>query len=154
MAPLTTIHFVCTGNVYRSRLAEAYCVSKQIPRIRVTSSGIAAGRDGDAAISPWAADVLKRYALLEYAAPTWQRSTEALVKASDVLVFMESEHQRSCEAWIVPRRHRVEVWEIEDIGPTEFSRIPEKVERTFAMIRERTDELLNRLNLKGRETAS
>jgi protein-tyrosine-phosphatase len=145
VASQTNIHFVCTGNIYRSRLAEAYCVSKSIPGIRVTSSGIAAGRDGNAAISPWAADVLNRYGLAAYAAPNWQRSTEELVKASDVLVFMESEHRRFCKEWIVDGRHRVEVWEIEDIGPMEFSKIPDKVERTFATIRVRVDELLKGL---------
>lgn len=144
VASLIHIHFVCTGNVYRSRLAEAYCVSKGIAGVRVTSSGIAAGRDGQAAISPWAADVLKRYGLTRYAAPSWQRSAGDLVKASDVLVFMESEHHQFCEAWI-EGRHRVEVWEIEDIGPMEFSKIPEKVERTFARIRERVDALLEEL---------
>ena len=149
VASLTNIHFVCTGNIYRSRLAEAYCVSKGVPGIHVTSSGIAAGRDGNVAISPWAVAVLNRYGLASYAAPGWQRSTAALVKASDVLVFMESEHEGFCAEWIEPGRHRVEVWAIEDIGPMEFSKIPEKVERTFAMIRQRTDELLKALKEAG-----
>lgn len=117
--------------------------------MRVSSSGIAAGRDGNAAISPWAADVLSRYELVSYAAPGWQKSTEALIQASDVLVFMESEHHRFCESWIVPGRHRVEVWEIEDIGPMEFSKIPDKVERTFAMIRNRVDGLLKSFEQAG-----
>jgi len=55
MAAPTTIHFVCTGNVYRSRLAEVYCASMSISGIRVISSGIAAGLDDDAPISPHAA---------------------------------------------------------------------------------------------------
>ena len=149
MPSLINIHFVCTGNIYRSRLAEAYCTSRRIPGIRVTSSGIAAGRDGNAAISPWAGDVLDRYGLASYAAPYWQRSSEALVQASDVLVFMEPEHERFCAEWIEPGRHRVEVWGIEDIGSMEFSKIPEKVERTFAMIRQRSDELLRALRETG-----
>jgi protein-tyrosine-phosphatase len=137
---------VCTGNIYRSRMAEAYCLSKGIPGIRATSSGIAAGRDGNAAISPLAADILGRNGLASYAAANWQRTTEALIRASDVLVFLESEHRQFCEAWIERGRHRVEVWEIEDIGPMDIGKIPEKVERTFAMIRERTDALLNNLD--------
>ena len=150
MASLTTIHFVCTGNIYRSRMAEAYCLSKGIPGIRATSSGIAAGRDGNAPISPWAADVFRRYGLESFAAAGWQRTTEGLIQANDVLVFMESEHQHFCEAWIERDRHRVEVWEIEDIGPMDVGKIPEKVERTFEMIRERTDALLKTLTLSER----
>jgi hypothetical protein len=61
---------------------------------------------------------------------------------SDVLVFMESEHSRFCENWIEPNRQRVEVWEIEDVGPMDAEKVAEKVERTFGMIRRRTDMLL------------
>ena len=35
-----TIHFICTGNIYRSRLAEAYCASKRVAGLCVLSSGI------------------------------------------------------------------------------------------------------------------
>ncbi len=136
------IHFICTGNIYRSRLAEAYCNSLCVPGIQVISSGIAAGRDGDAAISPYAADVLARYSLHSYAAARWQRTTAELVQGSDVLVFMEAEHRRFCEKWIEAARQRIEVWGIEDIGPIDRMEIANKVERTFAMIRQRTDSLL------------
>jgi protein-tyrosine-phosphatase len=144
----TIIQFICTGNIYRSRLAEAYCASKQIPGVRVLSTGVAAGKNGDASISPYAADVLTRYGINSYAAKSWQRTTAALVRASDVLVFMEPEHQRFCETWIEPGRHQVEVWGIEDIGPIDAARIPDEVERTFSMIRQRTDVLLAELGLR------
>jgi protein-tyrosine-phosphatase len=142
---VTSIHFICTGNVYRSRLAEAYCASRCIAGIRVSSSGIAAGRDEPAPISPWAAEVLARCNLDSFAAKHWQRTTAALVEASDVLVFMESEHHRFCEQWIEPARQRIEVWGVEDIGPIPAEKIPKKVERTFALIRQRTDALLRDL---------
>jgi protein-tyrosine-phosphatase len=137
-----TIHFVCTGNVYRSRLAEAYCASKRVPGIHAISSGIAAGLNGDAPISPYAAEVLEQYHLDSYAAARWQPTTAALVRASDVLVFMESEHRRFCEKWLEPARQQIEVWEIEDVGPVAANEIAFKVQRTFRIIRQRTDELL------------
>jgi protein-tyrosine-phosphatase len=142
-----TIHFVCTGNVYRSRLAEAYCASKRIPGVRPVSSGIAPGLNGDAPISPWAAEVLAQYGLGCYAAARWQPTTAALVRASDVLVFMEDEHRRFCEKWLDPARQTMEVWGIEDIGPIAVDEIPNKVKRKFRIIRERTDELLTMLHL-------
>jgi protein-tyrosine-phosphatase len=116
------IHFICTGNVYRSRLAEAYCASRCATGIQAFSSGIGAGLNGDAPISPYAADVLAKRGLDSYAAARWQRTTATLVQASDVLVFMESEHRRFCENWIEPTRQRVEVWEIEDVGPVDARR--------------------------------
>lgn len=143
----STIQFVCTGNLYRSRLAEAYCASKRVFGVRAISSGIAAGRNGDAPISPYAADVLAQYGLEPYAAARWQPTTAALVRVSDVIVFMESEHRRFCEEWLEPSRQRIEVWGIEDVGPGNTAEIRDMVQRTFRVIRQRTDELLNSLGL-------
>lgn len=42
MISIKTIHFVCRGNNFRSRLAEAYLNSKKLPGIKVISSGIEA----------------------------------------------------------------------------------------------------------------
>jgi len=140
------IHFICTGNIYRSRLAEAYCASCCSPGVQVLSSGIAAGSKGNVPISPYAADILTDYSLTSYAAPHWQRTTASLVHASDVLVFMETEHRRFCQEWIEPARQRIEVWEIEDVGPMKASEIADEVQRTFAIIRQRTDALLAALH--------
>jgi hypothetical protein len=64
-----------------------------------------------------------------------------------VLVFMESEHQRFCEEWIEAMRQRIEVWGIEDVGPIDAVEIPNEVERTFGIIRQRIDTLLTGLGL-------
>jgi protein-tyrosine-phosphatase len=141
------IHFICTGNIYRSRLAEAYCASRCSPGVNVLSSGVAAGLNGDIPISPYAADILAKYSLTSYAAPHWQRTTASLVHRSDVLIFMEKEHRRFCEDWIEPERQRIEVWEVEDVGSTKASEIADKVDRTFGIIRQRTDALLATLGL-------
>jgi protein-tyrosine-phosphatase len=139
------IHFVCTGNIYRSRLAEAYCASRCGSEVHVFSSGIEAGRNGAAAISSYAADILADYALTSFASPRWQRTTAALVHASDVLVFMEEEHRRFCEEWIEPKRQRIEVWEVEDVGAIDAAEITRRVESTFRIIRRKTDSLLTTL---------
>ena len=110
--------------------------------IHVFSSGIRAGLNGDVPISPYAADALTKHGLNGYAVARWQRTSAELVRASDVLVFMESEHQRFCEKWIEAMHQRIEVWEIEDVGPIDAAEIPNKVERTFGMIRQRIDALL------------
>jgi hypothetical protein len=96
--------------------------------------------------------VLAQYSLGSYAAAGWQRTTPALVQASDVLVFMESVHRQFCADWIVPGieagGQRIEVWEIEDIGQMDaVAQIPEKVRRTFVIIRRQTDALLSALGL-------
>ena len=142
-----TIHFICTGNIYRSRLAEAYCVSKGVPGLRVLSSGTGAALHDGVPIAPYAARVLYERGLARFAAPSWQQTTAPLVRASDVLVFMEREHYHFCKDWIDPIRHTVEIWDIPDIGPIDAERIMTKVEQTFEMIRKRTDTLLSTLRL-------
>lgn len=145
--PVIRVHFICTGNIYRSRLSEAYFASRCAHGAQVFSSGIASGMDQDIPISPYAADILARYGLDSYAAPRWQQTTENLVRSSDVLIFMERVHLRFCEDWIDPARQRIEVWGIEDVGPIPAARIPEKVARTFGVICQQTDALLAALGL-------
>jgi hypothetical protein len=62
---------------------------------------------------------------------------------------MEAEHLRFCEEWIDPSRQRTEVWGIEDVGSIPAARIPQEVERTFGIIRQRTDALLTTLGLSN-----
>ena len=76
------------------------------------------------------------------------------MNASDVLVFMETEHRRFCEAWIEPERQRIEVWEIEDVGSINATEITNKVDRTFGIIRQQTDALLATLGLRHTGPAS
>ena len=143
-----TIHFICTGNIYRSRLAEAYCASKGVPGLRVLSSGIGTKLNRGVPIASHAARVLSERCIERFAAPSWQQTTSALVRASDVLVFMEREHYTFCKDWIDPARQTVEIWEIPDVGPLDAAQIMTKVEQTFEMIALRTDMLLTTLGLK------
>jgi protein-tyrosine-phosphatase len=140
-----TIHFICTGNIYRSRLAEAYCAFKGIAGLSVLSSGIGTKLNRGIPIASYAARVLSERGMERFTASSWQQTTEALVRTSDVLVFMEREHYTFCKDWLDPVRQTVEIWEIPDVGPVDAARIMAKVEQTFEMIRERTDMLLTTL---------
>ncbi|MBZ5627174.1 MAG: hypothetical protein LAQ69_52150 [Acidobacteriia bacterium] len=140
-----TIHFICTGNIYRSRLAEAYCASKGVPGLGVLSSGIGTASNRGVPIAPYTARVLQERDLERFAAPAWQQTTAALVQAGDVLVFMEREHYRFCKDWIDPIRQTVEIWDIPDVGPVDAAQIMSKVDQAFEMIRQRTDTLLKAL---------
>ena len=140
------IHFICTGNIFRSRLAEAYCKSKGVSGLDVMSSGIQTILNGGVPIARYAADVLRAYSLERYAAPSWQQTTPALVRASDVLVFMEREHYYFCEDWVDSGRQKLETWDIPDVGSeVGAAEIMTKVERTFATIRRQADLLLTKL---------
>jgi protein-tyrosine-phosphatase len=139
------LHFICTGNTYRSRMAEAYGASRRVPGLSVLSSGIQAGLSGLVPISQYAAETLRGYGLEGFASASWQQTTAALVRKSDVLVFMEDEHYRFCRDWVDPSMQMVQIWDIPDIGPGLGPvEIRTKAERTFAMIQHKTDLLLAR----------
>ena len=133
-----TIHFICTGNIYRSRLAEAYCASKGVVGLYVSSSGVGTKLNRGVAIASYAARVLSERGIE-------QQTTAALVRASDVLVFMEREHYTFCKDWLDAVRQTVEIWNIPDVGPVDAPQIMTKVEQTFEMIKQRTDTLLTTL---------
>jgi protein-tyrosine-phosphatase len=140
------IHFICTGNIYRSRMAEAYCVSKGIPGLSVLSSGIRTALNGLVPIAPYAADTLRGHGLERFVSASWQQTTAALVRKSDILVFMEDEHYRFCLDWIDSSTQTVQIWNIPDIGSgVGLAQIRTVAERTFAIIKQQTDLLLAEL---------
>jgi hypothetical protein len=61
--------------------------------------------------------------------------TAVLIRANNILGFMEREHHRFCEDLIDPMRQTVEIWDIPDVGQVDTARIMNKVEQTFEMIR-------------------
>lgn len=144
-----TIHFICTGNVYRSRLAEAYCASRGLPGLNVFSSGTGTALNRGILLAPHTARLLKEHDLERFAAASWQQTTEVLVRSSDVLVFMEPEHFRFCQEWIDPVRQVVKIWDISDIRHTDASGIIDEVEHTFAAIQQRVDLLLMTLRIQN-----
>ena len=99
-----------------------------------------------ATITPYAASILREYGFEKFAAPTWQQTTEVLVQASDILVFMEREHYDFCTVWIDAKRHQCRIWAIPDVGPLlDTPGLNAEVKRTFAVIRQQTDALLKEL---------
>src|SRR5260370_26269161 len=79
-------------NIYRSRLAEAYCASKGVPGLGVLSSGIGTNLNRGIPIASYAARVLRERGLERFAAPSWRQTTAALGRSSHVLPFIERYH--------------------------------------------------------------
>jgi protein-tyrosine-phosphatase len=142
-----TIHFICTGNIYRSRLAEAYCASKGVPGLRVLSSGIATGLNQGIPIASYAERVLHQHHLQRFATRSWRQTTAELIQASDVVVFMEREQYHFCMAWLDLGRQAIEIWDIPDVSQVSPAERQQEAEQTFRLIRRRTDTMLAALRL-------
>ena len=54
MSQKIKVHFVCNGNIFRSRLAEAYAKSLGLGQLEISSSGVVAANYPPDSLSPWA----------------------------------------------------------------------------------------------------
>lgn len=59
MTDMVKVEFVCSGNTFRSRTAEAYLKSKGVAGIVVSSSGPTANLDLNGPISWWGQRIIK-----------------------------------------------------------------------------------------------
>ena len=156
---LMVVHFVCSGNSFRSRLAEAYLKSLKIPGIKVMSSGANTNLDKHDRITSYGALVLAREGLDLYASPDKVQLTQERLDESDLVVCMNRDVYRSCldEALELPKR--TYIWNINDVKRFTDSeleqlndnRVPKVVQTIYEDIREHVDGLvafLKRTHLK------
>src|SRR5215510_2640772 len=95
------VHFVCTGNAYRSRLAEAYLRAQQLEGVSVSSSGIRAriGYRYNGPISWYALRLLQREGLLSFVSKRSRQTTRKDLCKAQLVIFMQPHHY----AWV--RKH-------------------------------------------------
>lgn len=153
------VHFVCSGNSYRSRLAEAYLKSKLGSKeIKVSSSGIAATlhKFGNGPICWYAMRLMKRNALIEFMSWQQQQTTKELLNGVDLLICMRQEHLDFCQNEM-GYTGEFEVWNIPDLNEmdgfipstqpglkTDINHI-NLTEQTFELITEKVDNLVNKI---------
>ena len=90
------IHFVCSGNTFRSRLAEGYLKSKNINNLIVSSSGIKAAENFNGPIAPHTVWVSEKYNLSTHMFETWRESDKNEIEDQDLVIFMEPLHYKYC----------------------------------------------------------
>lgn len=110
------IHFVCSGNTFRSRLAEAYLKSKNIRGLRVTSSGVKAHENKNGPITWYAARLIKHHDLVHFMSHGWTRTTQEFLKDADIVIFMDKKHHHHGQKDLGFSGKRYEIWNIPDLG--------------------------------------
>lgn len=150
------LHFVCTGNAHRSRLAEAYCRSLiKNSTIKVSSSGISTKiyRRGNGPICWYTMRLMKRHGLIPFMSWSEHQTTKAILKNVDLLICMNQSHLDYCQKNL-DFQGKFEVWNIPDLNEMEGF-IPSTVpgiktdinhitlsEQTYEMIANKVDNLL------------
>lgn len=126
------IHFICRGNVYRSRMAEAYAKSllhKDVA-VRIYSSGIQAGLALNGKVDPAAVEALKEDGINNYLSPSWQQTTQELLDNSDLNVFMTNSVYSDAKNDYEIDDSKAIIWNIPDIDGV-YSLIKQQVEKFF-----------------------
>lgn len=144
------IHFVCTGNTYRSRLAEAYLSSKKLSGVIVSSSGIEANDNIFGPICWEAQRLLEVTGLVPFMSNHWTQTTTATLKA-DLVVFMEQAHfefaSKNCDF----SSSNFVIWDVPDLDELKTHEMAETIEKvtiseqTFKLIRQKVDALVKQL---------
>jgi len=139
---MKVVHFVCSGNTYRSRLAEAYFNSKKIPGWKAISSGIHADRDLHGPISWYTLTLCREHGLEKFLSPGWRQTCKEDLEKSDRIVCMEEKHKDYVVELLEKTVVAIEIWGIEDMP----SSLDEKAsmaqaEATFSAISSKIDSV-------------
>lgn len=141
-----TIHFVCSGNTYRSRLAEAYFKSKKLANVEVISSGINAFENGNRPISWLAQRLFEVYKLVPFQKSLWTQTSKQLLDSADFTIFFDNKYYQYCVDQFGFHSNSFEIWEIADLNENVKDHL-EKIratEETFNLIRQKVDDLVDR----------
>ena len=147
------IHFVCSGNVYRSRIGEAYFNSKAPEGMKATSSGIAAieNRLTFGPIVWYAMRIIFNNDLVPFMSFAQQQTTREVLEQADIVVFMQDIHYFYARDILQTEPKKSLVWNIGDVHGQDFSEmsqedrektIIETTEKTFSHIKNQVDRLL------------
>ena len=144
------LHFVCTGNVFRSRLAEAYSryLLKNHPHYKITSSGVNASNAQDGPIAWYALRLIVEHELTDYLSPEWTQTTDTLLSVQDKVIFMQPWHYQQAVARFGYHGQNFLIWDIPDITPDMTDEAIIKFSaRQFEVVKKNVDQLVNTLLL-------
>ncbi|HMT39934.1 MAG TPA: NUDIX domain-containing protein [Candidatus Saccharibacteria bacterium] len=134
-----TIHFVCRGNVFRSRIAREY-LAKHSEGIKIISSGIMADHKLFGSISHHAKALMKQHGLEDHQ-KKWVQTTQRNIDSSTLVIFMSQTILADAKKMIDLTNTKYLVWNIKDISPNSKENNTEKAEQIYQSITEEIKKL-------------
>lgn len=135
---MINIHFVCTGNIFRSRLAEAYLKSKKFTDILISSSGTHAKTHHKGSISWYAQRLLFRYKLIPYMSKMWVETSAKLLLEANIIIFIDKSNYDYCQnAFGINTKY--EIWNLIDFDDSDLNnkKLDLKKESEYIMLSEK-----------------
>lgn len=146
------IHFVCRGNIYRSRLAEAYLKSSVKDGIwDISSSGISAKKHNlHLTISPWTTRIADNEHISQWLNDIKTQTSNQLLQKSDLIIFMSQDVYRDAKRFYDFNEAICLVWDINDVKdwPKELSSV-EKGKKTYEQIKRKVSQLIKDITAGG-----
>lgn len=151
------IHFICTGNAYRSRLAEGYLKSLGLPHIKVSSSGTEAHlhKASNGPLSWYAGRLAKKYNFIQYMSFTSKKTTIKHINKATLVIFMHPDNYIQYQKNFSYPLNKYEVWDIQDLHHLGFKNIMldssgeaeliKVTEETFVKIKDRVNDLVKNI---------
>jgi len=141
------IHFVCRGNIYRSRLAEAYLKSIKGSEWDISSSGIEADRHTRISTSPWAISIADKNGISDLLSSVKTHTANDQLQDSNIIVFMSEDVYKDAKQLHEFNEALSIVWRVKDREdwPSELP-ARQKRERTFRQITRNVNQLINTMS--------
>lgn len=141
-----TIHIICAGNTFRSRLAEGYLKSLQQPGLTVMSSGYKAEANEDGPITFYARIIAKKQGFSEFIKPHWDQLTQKRIDQADIVVCVNREvHHQVSKRFSLPLT--TYIWDIPDVIYPPLASDPKTDEEILAI----TEDIFEKIKLRVHE---
>jgi isopentenyl-diphosphate delta-isomerase len=144
---LMIVMFVCAGNTYRGRLAEAYLKSLAIPGVVVESAGVSVDDKINGRINDYTKQLQVEFGLEPYSKLTWDSLKQSRLNRADIVICMNRSVYQSAEAAGFKLPLRTFIWSITDVsnlvaqGTTVDAKIPHVARQTYLRIIEQVNDL-------------
>jgi isopentenyldiphosphate isomerase/protein-tyrosine-phosphatase len=141
------ILFVCKSNTYRSRIADAYARSLNMPGVTFGSAGVEASLNPCGPSWKWTNELLKEEGLAKFDKPHWTQLTQSMLSRANIVVCMNRSVYDTARRLGMQFPLRTFIWGIQDVtalqsnGLIDASDLPLFVRRTFGHVKEKVGEL-------------
>lgn len=137
------IHFVCSGNVFRSRLAEAFSRTHNLEGYEVSSSGINGEHWPEDYLMPWTKRISHRENIANLLSEKRKISTQADFDRNDIIVFMHPRVLDEARNRFKLNEDKCLLWDIKDREDWHGTlTVRQKEDRTARLIKKKVSALI------------